>query len=106
MKRLSILFMALPLTACMNISSPMNTEFSCNATAGDSCLNIEEVNEMTKIQPKETKKVSDCVVCIEQNRTNRKRTQSIWIPPMVDAKGQVRHASVVIADLDKNQIIA
>ncbi len=101
MKKLSLLFMVLPLTACMNISSPMNTEFSCNATAGDSCLNIEEVNEMTKTQASR----ATGLPCVKQKQS-RRRTQSIWIPPMVDAKGQVRHASVVIADLDKNQIIA
>lgn len=101
MKKLTVLLMVLPLTACMNISSPMNTEFSCNATAGDSCLNIEEVNEMTKSHYTKPKAPSlQCTTCV------RKRTQSIWIPPMVDAKGQTHHANVVIADLDKNQIVA
>lgn len=28
--------------------SPMNSEFSCNATAGDSCMTIEQVDAMTR----------------------------------------------------------
>lgn len=32
------------LSAC----SPMNSEFSCNATAGDSCMTIEQVDAMTR----------------------------------------------------------
>ena len=104
MKKLTVLFMLLPLTACMNISSPMNTEFSCNATAGDSCLNIEEVNEMTKMQARQTSSAT-CLPCLKQKQSLR-RTQSIWIPPMVDTKGQAHHANVVIADVDKNQIDA
>ncbi len=32
------------LTGC----SPMNTDFSCKATATDSCLNIEDVDAMTR----------------------------------------------------------
>ena len=32
------------ISAC----SPMNSEFSCNATAGDSCLTIEQVDAMTR----------------------------------------------------------
>ena len=37
------------LSACLFISacSPMNTEFTCNATAGDHCLTIEQVDAMT-----------------------------------------------------------
>ncbi|AOW53837.1 TPA: TraV family lipoprotein [Legionella pneumophila] len=32
------------LTGC----GPMNSNFSCNATAGDSCLTIEQVDAMTR----------------------------------------------------------
>jgi hypothetical protein len=32
----------------MSGCSPMNSEFSCNATAGDSCLTIEQVDAMTR----------------------------------------------------------
>ncbi len=32
------------ISAC----SPINSEFSCNATAGDSCMTIEQVDAMTR----------------------------------------------------------
>ncbi len=32
----------------MSACSPMNSEFSCNATAGDSCMTIEQVDAMTR----------------------------------------------------------
>ncbi|MBJ16549.1 MAG: conjugal transfer protein [Legionellaceae bacterium] len=35
---------ALTLTGC----GTMNSDFSCNATAGDSCLTIEQVDAMTR----------------------------------------------------------
>ena len=31
----------------MSACSPINSEFSCNATAGDSCMTIEQVDAMT-----------------------------------------------------------
>ena len=45
MKILSVMLTLLcaGLTAC----SPVNSEFSCNKTAGDSCLTIEQVDAMT-----------------------------------------------------------
>ena len=38
------------ISTCLFISacSPMNTEFTCNATAGDHCLTIEQVDAMTR----------------------------------------------------------
>ena len=32
----------------LNACAPINTQFSCNETAGDRCLSIEEVNAMTE----------------------------------------------------------
>ncbi|HHT0594811.1 TPA: conjugal transfer protein [Legionella anisa] len=39
---ISLIYMG--LTGC----SPINSNFSCNATAGDSCLTIEQVDAMTR----------------------------------------------------------
>jgi hypothetical protein len=104
------LFILLPLfilfTACTSVLAPINSDFSCNATADDRCLSIEEVNEMTKINSNDIKPKTNCKSCQQKRRVLDRRTQSIWIPPEVDAKGQVKPANVVIADLDKNQIIA
>lgn len=82
------------LSAC----SPMNTQFSCNATAGDHCLSIEEVNAMTesheehagiwrervRVAPKNTRRSS----MKSQQWTHN--TQTIWVAPWTDKQG-VRH---------------
>ena len=39
--------MSLLLCVCLTACSPVNSEFSCNKTAGDSCLTIEQVDAMT-----------------------------------------------------------
>lgn len=39
-----IALISLALTGC----GTMNSNFSCNATAGDSCLTIEQVDSMTR----------------------------------------------------------
>ena len=36
------------ITLLMSACSPMNSDFSCNATAGDSCITIEQVDAMTR----------------------------------------------------------
>lgn len=41
---LSLTVLTMLLTGC----GTMNSNFSCNATAGDSCLSIEEVDSMTR----------------------------------------------------------
>ena len=43
-KNRCIALISLTLTGC----GTMNTNFSCNATAGDSCLTIEQVDAMTR----------------------------------------------------------
>lgn len=43
-KKTLILLIYMGLTGC----GPINSNFSCNATAGDSCLTIEQVDAMTR----------------------------------------------------------
>lgn len=43
-KMSGIALISLALTGC----GTMNSDFSCNATAGDSCLTIEQVDAMTR----------------------------------------------------------
>lgn len=44
-----IAFIAISTTSLlMSACSPMNSEFSCNATASDSCMTIEQVDAMTR----------------------------------------------------------
>jgi conjugal transfer pilus assembly protein TraV len=48
------------ISAC----SPINSQFSCNKTAGDSCMTIEQVDEMTRYAD-------------GNNNQNRSRTRQI-----------------------------
>ena len=49
MKSRIVLFITISTTALlMSACSPMNSEFSCNATASDSCMTIEQVDAMTR----------------------------------------------------------
>lgn len=90
-----ILFIALSqLCAC----SPMNTQFSCNATAGDHCLSIEEVNAMTESHEEHQgnwrERVRVAPMKAENSRPKGTRlannTQTIWIAPWTDEHG-IRH---------------
>lgn len=68
----------LVLSAC----APINTQFSCNETAGDKCLSIEEVHAMTERHvDKDVPLSGDCTTC------NRK--QAIWLAPWKDKNGRV-----------------
>ena len=44
-----ITFITINTTALfMSACAPINSDFSCNATAGDSCMTIEQVDAMTR----------------------------------------------------------
>jgi len=99
---ISILALMVGLSGC----SPINTEFSCNATAGDKCLSIEEVYALSERPKKDVRKpVIVCKTCIKPRRVHR-TTQSIWVPPMVDTVGVAHPANVVIVDTQTNEVIA
>ena len=90
------------LAAC----APINTEFSCNATAGDKCMSIEEVYALSERPKKHIKRpVVVCKTCAAPRRLHR-ATQPIWVPPMVDSAGISHPANVVIADINTHEIIA
>ncbi|STX55693.1 conjugative transfer protein [Legionella beliardensis] len=42
------LFLLILLATCLSGCGTMNANFSCQATAGDSCLTIEQVDAMTR----------------------------------------------------------
>lgn len=99
---ISLLILMMGLSGC----APINTEFSCNATAGDKCLSIEEVYALSERPKKHIKRpVVACRTCVAPRRAQRS-TQSIWVPPMVDSAGISHPANVVIADVRTNEIIA
>lgn len=45
MKKILVLSLVVTLSGCGGV---MNSEFSCNKTAGDACLTIEDVDAMTR----------------------------------------------------------
>lgn len=81
---------AVGVSAC----APINTQFSCNATAGDRCLSIEEVNAMTEMHDEKAPIVRSAPP-IHQTKSglHKKRmrtTQTIWMAPWTDNQG-IRH---------------
>ena len=102
MPKFLILFLMMGLLGC----APINTEFSCHATAGDKCLSIEEVYALSERPKKHIKRpMVVSRTCVAPRRLQRS-TQSIWVPPMVDSAGVLHPANVVIADVQTNEIIA
>lgn len=78
------LFILLTLSSLLSSCSSMNSKFSCNATAGDNCLSMDEVNAMTegktiKILPPTRPRVRPLI------KADVKR---IWIAPHVDVQGR------------------
>lgn len=73
MRMLVCLMLGLMLSAC----APINTQFSCNETAGDKCLSIEEVNAMTepKVQTK---------------------AHAIWLAPWEDNNGHLHENDTLL----------
>ncbi|OGV41836.1 MAG: hypothetical protein A3F46_03240 [Legionellales bacterium RIFCSPHIGHO2_12_FULL_42_9] len=87
------LFMKLSLIGVVVLNSacaPINTQFSCNATAGDRCLSIEEVNAMTEVD--EVKHPVHLQRASSPNHARLARTQTIWMAPWTDEKG-IRHTN-------------
>ena len=93
-KTLFLSMVLLQLCAC----APMNTQFSCNATAGDHCLSIEEVNSMTESHEEHAgiwrERVHAAPMKAERSSSKpsrfSKNTQTIWVAPWIDKQG-VRH---------------
>ncbi|HHF7380159.1 TPA: TraV family lipoprotein [Legionella anisa] len=75
------------LTGC----SSMNSQFSCNKTAGDGCLSMEEVNAMTEggsIQVIRRTPVTPVPLL-------KVKTRRVWIAPYVD-NNKVKHQGELV----------
>lgn len=99
----AFLFLMPILTAC----APINTKFTCNATAGDRCLSIEEVNAMTEekdspIYKKETTHRVQKPVCRTCNKVQTSQTQTIWLAPWKDEEGRVHENDTLFASIAKD----
>ena len=66
------------LTLLISACSTLNSEFSCNLTAGDRCLSMDEVNAMT-----EEKEALD-----SREYRPAQKTKRVWLSPWKDSKGQ------------------
>ncbi|OGV51935.1 MAG: hypothetical protein A3F46_05715 [Legionellales bacterium RIFCSPHIGHO2_12_FULL_42_9] len=96
------LFMKLSFVGVVMLNSacaPINTQFSCNATAGDRCLSIEEVNAMTEVN--EVKKpIQVGRISAKQTRLTHNSTQTIWIAPWTDEKGVLHTNDTLFASTE------
>lgn len=71
----------------MSGCSTMNDRFSCNQTAGDSCLSIDEVHAMTEPDGMYSKQpVFKDSVPFEKDQN---MAGTLWIAPHKDAYGQL-----------------
>jgi len=85
--RVSLLAILCSLTGC----STMNSKFSCNKTAGDGCLSMEEVNAMTEGRSIQViRRTSVTPVPLLKVKTRR-----VWIAPYVDNK-KVKHPGELV----------
>ena len=98
-------FMKLSLVSVVMLSSacaPINTQFSCNATAGDRCLSIEEVNAMTEVDEVKRPVNIKQIPLRRTPNTNHARiahTQTIWMAPWTDEKGARHTNDTLFADI-------
>lgn len=84
----------------------MNSDFSCNATAGDSCMTIEKVDEMTRFadeQDKEFIPKRQYKASAKDPNTNfaKKEQQNdtgIWLAPWKDKAGATHGEGTLYAN--------
>lgn len=86
--------------------STMNSDFSCKATAGDSCLTIEQVDTMTRFadgadsqyRPLKTIHKSRATgKSIRPNLSENNNEQVIWVAPWQDKSGRIHQAGRLYA---------
>lgn len=85
------------LTGC----SSMNASFSCNETASDRCLSIEEVDRMTSFAddynkaPYPSKFGSKRLSANNSRIDSQKNSELVWVAPWKDKQG-IAHKEQVI----------
>lgn len=86
MKSLMYLMCVMASSLLVMSCSSMNSKFSCNLTAGDSCMSIDEVNALTEGKTihiiRKTQIAPPPVIKTQIRR--------VWIAPFIDNKG-VKH---------------
>lgn len=93
----------IPLMLLLMLDScAMNTQFSCDATAGDKCLNVEEVDNLSKQgltlenMPSNINPSQIASIPTEAPREAGMGPERIWIAPYTDAAGVAHEGSFVV----------
>ncbi|QLZ68941.1 hypothetical protein FOLKNPGA_01721 [Legionella sp. PC1000] len=87
LNKILITLISFGLAAC----GPINSNFSCNATAGDSCLTIEQVDAMTRFAD-DSRPLKNQINAKKEplikpgKRVTQSNGQALWLAPTV--KGQ------------------
>ncbi|HHF7365624.1 TPA: conjugal transfer protein [Legionella bozemanae] len=95
--RLGLLCFISILTTLLTGCSTMNSNFSCNVTAGDSCLTIEQVDAMTRFaNDVKTNPPRRGMMKAENNLPNnpgkiiqQNNGQSLWVARNLEAQSWV-----------------
>ncbi|QMT62121.1 conjugal transfer protein [Legionella sp. PC997] len=79
------------LTAFLTSCGTMNSDFSCNTTAGDSCLTIEQVDAMTRfaddIKPRPgMTNAKNNLQTLKGKIIKQNQGQSLWIARKVEGQ--------------------
>jgi len=94
MKKFGLLIPAVMLvTSC----ATMNNDFSCNLTASDRCLNLDEVNAMTEDKDMQ---VSSKIAQNRHASAAPEKGRKIWIAPWKEANGLSHGGEYVYIPMD------
>lgn len=100
-KFISVLILTMMTFGC----STMNSDFSCNATAVDRCMTIDQVNAMTEGKTKNYQSIKSVQTKVDPTRQRQKFTR-IWIAPWTDSKGGKHQGELVYAPHSINEQVA
>jgi len=95
MKGIKLLFIgvvAIFFSGC----STVNSDFSCNATAVDRCMSIDEVNAITEGRSLRDRPLKSKRVGQYKHHSRYKKTR-IWIAPWTDSQGASHQGELVYA---------
>lgn len=86
MKSLGYLLLITLVTPIVTSCSSMNSKFSCNLTAGDTCMSMDEVNALTEGKTIHIIRKTQIAPAPVIQTTIRR----VWIAPFTDTRG-VKH---------------
>ena len=82
--------------------SSMNSKFSCNVTAGDGCMAMEDINALTEgHRPRPLERATK-----EKQRFLKAEAKRIWVAPWKDDKGIIHQGKLVFVPSVKSEDLA